>query len=133
MEEHPRECGQLCEDVTGRGRVLAALQARAELARRVEQRQVVRADVRLRHADDRARERLLAMVIRRVLRDVARELRHLDLVLDERLATLEAREHDLALARLEPIHLGGDGAHVVRVRVVDELLVDEVGVRDRRE
>ena len=48
---------------------------------------------------------------------------HLDLVLQHRLAALETREEDLALARLEAVYGRRDRAHVVRVGKVDELLV----------
>ena len=105
------------------------LEARAELARRVEERDVVRADEGLRHADDGAGERGLAVVVRRVLRDVARELRDLDLVLDHRLAALEAREEDLALAGLEAVDHRRDRAHVVGLAELHEVRVDEL--RDR--
>ena len=107
VEDQPRERGELGEDVPRRRRVLAAEQARAELARRVEERVVVRSDVGLRHPDDRAGERRLAVVVRRVLGDVPRELRHLDLVLDDRLAALEARVQDLALPGLRPSTIDG--------------------------
>eukprot|EP00964_Phaeocystis_antarctica_P055492 scaffold32647_cov80-Phaeocystis_antarctica.AAC.1 len=77
VEDEPRERGQLGEDVTRRRGVLAAEQPRAELAGRVEQRDVVGPDEGLRHADDGAGERGLAVVVGRVLGHVAGELRHL--------------------------------------------------------
>ena len=53
---------------------------------------------------------------------------HLDLVLHHRLTALEAREEDLALARLEAVDRGRDRAHVVRVGEVDELLGRGLGL-----
>lgn len=77
VEEVAREEREAREDVTRAGAVLAALQARAELAARVEEVDVVGADVVLREAHDGGLQARLAVVVRRVLAHVARELRHL--------------------------------------------------------
>lgn len=74
MEDTPRDLRNVCKDVTSAGRVLAALQPRTELSVRVEDVQVVRADKVLRQADDRALQRDVAVVVRRVLGDVPRQL-----------------------------------------------------------
>jgi len=51
--------------------------------------------------------------------------------LDLSLQLLEvATVDDLSLTRLEPIDDGRDGSNVVGHREEDELLVDEIGVRD---
>lgn len=49
----------------------------------------------------------LQMPPTRVLRHVARQLRHLDVALQ---VALEAGKHDLTLAGLEAVHHAGDGA-----------------------
>ena len=65
------------------------------------------------------------MVVGGHLSDRSRQLRHLDLPL---VVPLEAREHDLPLPGLEPVHHRGDRPLVVQVGEEDELLVDKVGV-----
>ena len=79
--------------------VLAALEARAELPARHQEVHVVRAHEVLRHAHDRALERGLAVVVGRLLRHVADELRDLHVV------------RELALERAEQ-HLGKHGEQV---------------------
>lgn len=98
VEDVTRHRRQLSEDVTRARGVLASLQARAELAVGHEQVDVVAAHEVLRHVDDGARERDLAVVVGRVLRHVARQLSNLDLALE---VALEARKQNLALAGLQ--------------------------------
>jgi len=74
VEHVARHLGDVGEDVPRARRVLAALEARAELAVGVEQVEVVGPDKVLREADDGPLERYVAVVVRRVLRDVARQL-----------------------------------------------------------
>lgn len=63
------------------------------------------------------------MMICRVLRDVATQLRDFDLGAK---LTLEAGEHYFALPWLHAIHNGRNRPHIVRNREVNELLVYEV-------
>ena len=125
VEDLARDGLELREDVSRARGVLAAHDARAELARGRQQVDVVRAHEVLRHADDRAREAHLAVVVGRVLGHVARQLRHLDLLLE---LALEAGEEHLALRRLQPVDDGRDRPLVVRDGEEDELLVHEVAV-----
>jgi hypothetical protein len=74
VEERARDLRHVREDVTGAGGVLAALETRSELAVRVEHVDVVAADKVLREADNRALQRGVAVVVRRVLRDVTGKL-----------------------------------------------------------
>ena len=62
-------------------------------------------------------------MIRRNLAHVARELRHLDLLVK---VSLETRIQDLALARLETVVYRADRAKGIAIGKVDELFVDEV-------
>jgi prephenate dehydrogenase len=62
-----------------------------------------------------------------VFSDRASQLGHLDLSL---VIPLEASEHDLPLAWLQSVHHAGDRTLVVHVREENQLLVDEVRVRD---
>jgi hypothetical protein len=57
-----------------------------------------------------------------VLCDVSGQLRHLDLFLQ---VALEACIDDFALARLEPVDDGGNGAYIVLIGEMYEFLVDE--------
>ncbi|GIX60845.1 phosphatase [Babesia caballi] len=107
-ENEPRDGHQLRENVTRRRGVLAALLAAAKLS------------AGLQNVD-----RGLAVVVRRVLRDVARQLGHLAL---RHQVPLEAPEEHLPLPRFPPVHHRGDAALRVVYRELDELLVDEVGV-----
>mmetsp|Transcript_2795 Transcript_2795/g.7232 ORF Transcript_2795/g.7232 Transcript_2795/m.7232 type:complete len:330 (-) Transcript_2795:1332-2321(-) len=69
------------------------------------------------------------MMIRGVLRHVAHELRHLNVVLK---LALEGAVQHLALTRLEPVDHRGDRANDVCLGVEHQLLVDEVAVADLR-
>jgi hypothetical protein len=122
-EDVPGELAHLGVDVPGGGGLLAAHVPGAELSDGHEQVDVVGADEVLGHVDDGGLERGLAVVVHGVLGDVAGELRDLELELE---VPLEAGEEDLPLAGLEPVAQRGDAPEVVRVREVDQLLVDEV-------
>lgn len=132
VEHAPRDLSHVREDVTRARRIFPALESRTKLAVRVEDVQVVRADKVLREADDRALKRDVAVVVRRVLRDVTGELADLQ---EERLSVcalggregtrratrldfvlqlaLEATEEDLALTGLEAVDYGRDRTNVV--------------------
>ena len=113
-EDLARDGGEHGEDVARRRVVLAARDARPELAAGLEQVDVVaRADERLRHADDGLLQADLAVVVGRVLRHVAAELRDLDLGAPQ--LALEARVQDLADALLEAVDDARDGALEVAV------------------
>ena len=73
---------------------------------------------------------VVVVVARRALGHIPSELRDLDLSLE---LALEAREEDLALPGLEPVHQRRDRPHVVHHGKVDELLVDKVAVGDGRD
>ena len=124
-EERARDRRQVREDVTGRGMV-AAVKPRAELAVGHKEVHVVGAYKVLRHVDDGAAQTGLAVVVARVLADVARELRDLDLVLQ---VALEGGKEDLALADLEAVHDVGDAALQVVGAEMNQVLVNEVVVR----
>ena len=66
------------------------------------------------------------MVVSRVLRDVARKLRHANLL---REVPLEGRIQNLALRRLQSVHHARDGALQIVVAEVNQVLVDEIAVR----
>ena len=88
------------KDVTRRGRVVAALDARPKLAVGHEQINVVGPDKGLRHAHNGALQAHFAVVVAGLLADVAAQLRHFDFA---REVALEARKQHLALARLEAV------------------------------
>lgn len=68
------------------------------------------------------------MVVGGLLGHRTGQLGHLDFLLNQ--VALDAGEHDLALARLQAVHEGGDGPHVVHVAEQDQLTVDELVVGD---
>lgn len=74
MEDGSRNLRHVGENVTSRSSVFATLQARAELTVRVEQVEVVGADELLSQANDGALERDVAVMVGRMLRDVAGQL-----------------------------------------------------------
>ena len=119
VEKVPRQGGQPGVDVTGAGRVLAALQARSKLPRGHEQVDVVASHKVLRQAHDGLLQARLAVVVGRVLADVTGELGHLDVAAE---VALEAGKEDLSLARLQAVDGRGDGALEVGAREEDELL-----------
>jgi len=125
-KRHPLEHG---EDVARAGRVLAAEQARAELADGQQQVDVVAAHKVLRQVDDGVHERHLAVVVGRQLGHAAGQLRHLDLA---PVVAPEAGVEHLALARLEPVDHARDAALVVHVGEEHQLLVHKVLVADVR-
>lgn len=94
---------------------------------RHEQIDVVRSDKVLRQANDGAHERRFAVVVSRVLADRSGQLSDLHFLL---IVTLDAREHDLTLTRLETVDQRRDGALVVQVAEQHQLLVDEIAVID---
>ena len=65
VEELSSDRVQLCEDVSGRGRVFTAHQPGSKLSARYEQRDIVRTDEIVRQSYDRVRERYLTVVIAR--------------------------------------------------------------------
>ena len=113
---------QTGEDVTRAGVILATLQTCTELAARHEQVDIVGTDEILSQVDDGHRERSFTVMVRGVLGDVAAELRDFNVRLE---LTLEAREENLALRRLEAVDHARDGTHQVSSGEQNELFVDE--------
>ena len=71
----------------------------------------------------RTHERLFSVVVGRHLADRSCELGNLDLAF---VVSLDAGEHDLALAGLEAVNDARDGTLVVQVGEENQLFVDEV-------
>mmetsp|Transcript_53685 Transcript_53685/g.174598 ORF Transcript_53685/g.174598 Transcript_53685/m.174598 type:complete len:732 (+) Transcript_53685:776-2971(+) len=128
-EDEPGPRHQPRVDVPGACVVAAALRAGAELARRGQQVDVVRAYEVLRHRDDGARQGGLSVVVGAVLADVADQLCNLDV---RAKIPLEGAIQDLALGRLHAVHDRGHAAHDAVLGELDELQVDEVLVCDGR-
>mmetsp|Transcript_129065 Transcript_129065/g.413561 ORF Transcript_129065/g.413561 Transcript_129065/m.413561 type:complete len:216 (+) Transcript_129065:1571-2218(+) len=129
MEDHTGNPLQAGVDVTRAGRVLPTLKTSTELPRGNQQVDVVGSHKALCHANDCALKRRFAMMVRAVLRNVTSQLSDLHVALE---VPLEATENDLALSGLEAVHHARDGSHYVVLRKGDQLLVDKVGVSDRR-
>mmetsp|Transcript_10187 Transcript_10187/g.28817 ORF Transcript_10187/g.28817 Transcript_10187/m.28817 type:complete len:406 (-) Transcript_10187:349-1566(-) len=111
------------------GAILATLQPGSELPRWEQQVHVVGPNVVLGQANNGAGKTLLSVVVRRVLRDVSRELGDLDVGLE---VALEPTVHDLPLAGLEAIEDTRNGPLQISPGEQDQFLVDEVLVRDLR-
>mmetsp|Transcript_19270 Transcript_19270/g.48231 ORF Transcript_19270/g.48231 Transcript_19270/m.48231 type:complete len:400 (-) Transcript_19270:1310-2509(-) len=124
--QNSSNCRQIREDVPRRSGVFSSLQPSTELAARDQQIDVVGPDKVLSQPDNRSHQRHFSVVVRRVLRNVACELRHFHLRLE---LPLEAAEEHLPLTGLEAVHDAGNGALVVGHGEENELLVDEVGIR----
>ena len=77
MEDCSRDRGGFCEDIPGRGVVLASLVSGAELPVWHQEVKVVTADVILSQVDDRHGQTLFSVVVSGVFGDVTDELRHL--------------------------------------------------------
>mmetsp|Transcript_23554 Transcript_23554/g.64092 ORF Transcript_23554/g.64092 Transcript_23554/m.64092 type:complete len:425 (-) Transcript_23554:201-1475(-) len=129
VEDQARHLLEARVDVTRAGGILASLKARAELPGRRQEVQVVGADKVLGQRDDGSLQRDLAVVVGGLLRDVAGQLRHLDVVLH---VPLEGRPHDLPLHGLEAVHDRGDAAEHIVLGKLHELLLDKVRVGDLR-
>ena len=110
-------------DITGRRRILTALNASTELSLRNQPRNVVRTHEVLRHAHDGLVQRRLAVVVARVLRDVSCELRNANLLGQ---IPLECRIQDLALGRLESVHHIRNRTLQIVVAEVNQILVYEL-------
>ena len=80
----------------------------------------------MRHVDNGALQRLLAVVVGRVLGNVARQLGDLDFVFGQ--FALQAAKQHLALRRLEAVQQIGNGAVVVVLGKENVLAVDEFRV-----
>ena len=146
VEDCSRDGRWFCENIPGRGMVLASLISGSELSVGQQEVEVVTADVILSQVNDRHCQTLLPMVVSGVFRDVADELSHLqqwsvtvqepynppnESCLDFLLEfPLEATPDDLPLTGFETVTYGWDGSNIVRDREKDELLVDEIGVRN---
>jgi hypothetical protein len=77
VEDRARDWRWLRKDITCGSMVLSALVTRTVLSVRQQQIQVIAPDVILREIDDRHRQTLLAVVIRRMFGDISDELRDL--------------------------------------------------------
>ena len=92
-------------DITRTGCVRPSSKSRTEVTTWLEEVDVIGPNEGLGQAYNGLLQRGLAMVIRSLLRHITSQLNNL-LILDQ--VSLEAREHDLALARLEPVNDGWD-------------------------
>mmetsp|Transcript_74387 Transcript_74387/g.188083 ORF Transcript_74387/g.188083 Transcript_74387/m.188083 type:complete len:238 (+) Transcript_74387:643-1356(+) len=106
--------------------VTAPLDACPKLPRWHQQVDVVGAHKVLRHGDDRAGERGLAVMVGAVLTDVAHELCDLHV---RPQVPLEAAIQHLALGRLEAVHDGRHAAHHAVLRELNELQIHKVLIR----
>lgn len=88
-----------------------------------EQVDVITANKVLGQTNNGARQRLFAVVVCRLLRDVPNQLGNLDLFDD---FLLECAKQHFSLTRLETVGHGGDRADIVRHRKEDKLFVDKV-------
>mmetsp|Transcript_100206 Transcript_100206/g.251233 ORF Transcript_100206/g.251233 Transcript_100206/m.251233 type:complete len:404 (-) Transcript_100206:1746-2957(-) len=122
-ENEAGERHQARVDVPGTGMVTAPLDACPKLPRWHQQVDVVGAHKVLRHGDDRAGERGLAVMVGAVLTDVAHELCDLHV---RPQVPLEAAIQDFSLSRLEAIHDGGDAPHHAVLGELHKLKIDEV-------
>ena len=146
MEDCSRDGGGFCENIPGRGVVLASLVSGTELPVRHQEVKVVAADIILSQVDNCHGQTLLSVVVGGMFGDITDELCHLqqpsvtipelrilpdgpylDLLLE---FLLEAPPDDLPLTGFKAITNGWDGTNVVRHREQDEFLVDKIGVRD---
>mmetsp|Transcript_48734 Transcript_48734/g.87596 ORF Transcript_48734/g.87596 Transcript_48734/m.87596 type:complete len:286 (-) Transcript_48734:1818-2675(-) len=125
MEEDAGHWAKPGVDVARSRVVLSALQPCTKLTGGNQKVRVVGTHKVLCQVDDGVLQRNLAVMIGRLLRDVADKLRHLDVVAQ---FLLEGAEQNLALRGLEAIHQGWDGPLHVVLGKLHELLVDEIRV-----
>ena len=109
-------------------RILASQAPRPEHTVGPEQIHVVGTYEVLGHPDNRSLQARLSVVVRRILTDVPRQLRDLDLGGQ---IPLEARKQNLALTGLESVHHARNGALDIVHGEVNQVPVDEIRIRHR--
>ena len=118
---------QIGVDITGRRRILTALNAGTELSLRNQPRDIVGSHEVLRHSHDGLIQRRLTVVVPRVLRHVSCELGHANLLGQ---IPLERCIQNLPLRRLQSVHHIRNRPLEIVVAEVNQILVHELIVLD---
>ena len=121
-KQFPRVVAQTRVDVSAAGRVLTALESGAELPTGEQEVYIVGSHKILRHAHNGRFQTLLAVVVRRLLRDVPNELSYLDISSQ---VPLEGTKQNFPLTGFKAVHDRRNGPHYIIFGKLDEFFIDK--------